>query len=92
MTVEETKRTAYENTVAQFDKLLSEGAILSARRMKKAIADFGKRIRTVELGVMFAKSIEEVSKAEQAIANLQGQKDAFKERYEWLVKKLNENG
>lgn len=92
MTVEETRKSAYEGIKQQLDRVFSKGGIPNLKRFKKIITDLKKRIQTVESGaVMFARTLEEVRKAELTLANLQGQYDAYKERYDGFLKRIKEN-
>ena len=92
MTVEETRKSAYESIKQQLDRVFSKGGIPNLNGFRKILRDLRKRIKTIENGaLMFAQSLDEVRKAELAIANLQGQLDAYKERFDWIVKKIKQN-
>lgn len=92
MTIEDTRESAYKNIKQQLDRVFSKGGIPNLKDFKKIINDLHKRIKTIENGaLMFANTLDEVRKAELAIANLQGQYDAYKERYNIFMKRIKEN-
>lgn len=88
MTIEETKSAAYNSIKNQLEAGLANGCILSIKGLKKVIADLKKRIKAVEFGSAFASSMEELHKAELAIANLSGQKQAYQEKLDWVNEKI----
>ena len=92
MTREETRKSAYEGIKQQLDRVFSKGGIPNLNSFRKILRDLRKRIKTLESGaLMFAMTLEDVRKAELAIANLQGQLDAYKERYDWIIKQIKKN-
>ena len=90
--LEEIKQTAYQSIKSQLDEVFSKGGIPNIKAFKKIIADLKKRIKLLESGTeFFATSMEDVEKAEFQIARLTGQLDAYKERYDFIQRKLKEN-
>ena len=90
MTIEEMKQKAYNSIKGQLDTLFEKGGIPNIKGFKKVIADLQRRIRLIESQAVFANSLEEVDKANLAIANLQGQCQAYKERLTWVNNKIKE--
>ncbi|MBQ8969176.1 MAG: hypothetical protein IJ064_05545 [Bacteroidaceae bacterium] len=92
MNPEETRQSAYQNIKANLDNLFSKGGIPNIKGFQKTIRDLKKRINLLETGTQFfATSLEDVAKAELAVARLNGQLQAYQERYNWIQAKLKEN-
>ena len=88
----EIKQTAYQSIKSQLDNAFSKGGIPNIKAFKRIIVDLKKRIKLLESGTeFFATSMEDVEKAEFQIARLTGQLDAYKERYDFIQRKLKEN-
>lgn len=84
MTIEETKHKAYTSIKGQLDSAFAKGGIPNIKAFKKALENIKKRIKTIELNCVFAKDLEEVQKAELAIAHLRGEQEAWQERLDWI--------
>ena len=92
MTTEETKQSAYQRIKEQLDKLFVPGSIPNVKAFKKIIADLRKRIKLLEAGTpFFASGMEDVSKAQSAIARLSGELQAYQERYAMIQERLKSN-
>lgn len=88
MTIEETKSAAYMSIKNQLDEAFAKGGIPNIKAIKKVIADLKKRIKAVEFGSAFASSMDELHKAELAVARLSGQKQAYQERLDWINERI----
>lgn len=88
MTIEEVKQKAYTNLKDGLDAVFVRGAIPNIKAIKKELVSVNKRINTIETGSAFARSLEEVNKAELAIARLSGEREAWQERIDWINERL----
>lgn len=88
MTIEEVKQKAYTNLKDRLDAVFVRGAIPNIKAIKKKLVSVNKRINTIEAGSAFARSLEEVNKAELAIARLSGEREAWQERIDWINERL----
>ena len=92
MNTEETKQKAYSRIKDELDRQLASGMLINIKGLKKVIAFLKKRIKLLESGTMFfARSVEDVEKANLAIASLSGELQAYQERYSWIQNKLKES-
>ena len=87
-TTEQMKQESYASVKEQLDAAFAKGGIPNIKAFKATIASLRKRIRNVEQGVVFALSLEEVRNAEMVIAMLQGQRQAYQERLDWINEKI----
>jgi hypothetical protein len=91
MSPEEIKASAYKSIKEQLDSLFAKGGIPNLRAFQKIIRDLRKRIKLLDGGTaFFARSLEDVEKAQLQSARLSGQLQAYKERYDWIRAKLKE--
>jgi hypothetical protein len=90
MNTETTKQAAYESAVDKLDKAFAKGGVPSIKGFKRVLADYNRRINVLVDGAeMCARNLEDVNKTELAIARLQGERQAFQERFDWFAGLLN---
>lgn len=91
MTIEETKQKAYESIKGKLDAAFANGGIPNIKAFKATLEDIKKRIKIVEKHSAFAQDLDEVQKAELAIARLRGQQEAWQERLDWINERMKTN-
>lgn len=88
---DEIKNKQYTSKKKSLDNLLASGGIPNIKAFNKVIKDLKNRINIVENGSAFAQDLEEVTKAEVALANLSGELMAFEETLKEIKRKIKEH-
>lgn len=92
MTTEEMKQSSYQCIKDELEKAFASGAMPNVKGFKKVIASLKKRMKLVESGTsFFARSQEDVTRAELAVARLSGQLQAYQEKLNMITEKLKQN-
>lgn len=73
MTYEQIMNQRYEELKSSIDEQMEHGKVPSIKMMRKFVKDIKQKLKAIEFGANFATSIEEIEKANKAIARLNGE-------------------